>query len=1045
MSADPTELTYSSDVKEWLNIIFKDINLIFKRARVEETKGKKRADILVYDHSDNCILIIEVKRPNIEADDGEVKDQVYRYSELFGIEKIKYVATHNVNRLIIWDTDTNRRVRQFQITNIDELKEYYSLEDEIKESLKDVFIWIGKFLKNEEAPRSIDEDIIEIMHKSIEDILIKSKIVHFLKDKYLTEKEYREKFDNWLVDQGYSHPGEDESKLTLYCTILSKQFIYMFINKVLFFNILKQKFSLPNFIIQEGLVANHFHSFIQPYFDNTIKITGDYETIFQTNFVDSIEIPDDTINELRKITSFLGGIDYSKIEFDIIGKIFEKIIPKEERHYLGQFFTRSDIVDLIIGFCIKNPNLNILDPGCGTGTFLVRAYRRLRYLGNKKPHKKLIKQIWGIDIAKFPVHLATINLAIRDIKSEDNYPLIVYNDFFDVFPDTRITIGTQTIMDNWTKDKSVQISTLDESSLKHKLENINTIIGNPPFTRQEELKGVVFGEEYKAKMKEVLVKDFNIEIDTRAGIYAYFITHSASFIKSKNGNRLGFVTLRSWLDVGFGEKLKQFLLDNFKIVAVIQSLKEKWFPDAQMIPCIIIIERESKKNERDENYARFIQVKTDMTELIPVIKDEDNKLEEIERWKRIDELIEKIEGFPQNIDEKSKTIEKFRRITIDNGELYRILSIKQKYLESKSKWGVYLTAPLLFFKILEDQKYQDFLIKLGGENGILDISSGLKTGANAFFYFPNSNFEIEEINKKYLKLKGKKKYKDQEFIIESEFISPIFIKFKPQRKIFISENDGYCLTVSDSKNQLKKDKKNVLKYIEFGEQNPKKDPYSQRSTCQSRKTKNYRCNECKTLFKTKPKKCNKCESTSIMEKRDWFNIEFSPSAQLLHFEVETNRELTFIQKDDLIDDVLDKKIMTNYGFYNLTPKRKEDAEIINGILNSTFGTMIMEFGGRYIENRDGTISNETRVSDLKEMWLINPEKITDNQQKKLIELTRKIGKRDILKIWEEFEKSDRKELDKLIFTDILGIDQTDINELYDSLSLIVKNRNTRKK
>jgi len=100
---------------------------------------------------------------------------------------------------------------------------------------------------------------------------------------------------------------------------------------------------------------------------------------------------------------------------------------------------------------------------------------------------------------------------------------------------------------------------LDESSLKHKLEKINAIIGNPPFTRQEELKGVVFGEEYKAKMKEVLVKDFNIEIDTRAGIYAYFITHSASFIKSKNGNRLGFVTLRSWLDVGFGQKLKKFL------------------------------------------------------------------------------------------------------------------------------------------------------------------------------------------------------------------------------------------------------------------------------------------------------------------------------------------------------------------------------------------------------------------------------------------------------------------------------------------------------
>lgn len=241
-------------------------------------------------------------------------------------------------------------------------------------------------------------------------------------------------------------------------------------------------------------------------------------------------------------------------------------------------------------------------------------------------------------------------------------------------------------------------------------------------------------------MKEVLKKDFNIEIDTRAGIYSYFITHSARFIKRKNGNRLGFVTLRSWLDVGFGEELKKFLINNFKIVAIIQSLTEKWFPDAQMIPCIIIIERETKKNKRDENYIKFLQIKCPLVELIPVIKDEDNKLEEIERWKRVDELVKKIEGFPQNIDENDKIIEKFRRIKIENNKKYRILSIKQKYLESENKWGVYLTTPLVFFKIFEDQKYQDLLVKLGGNNGILDITSGLKTGANAFFYFSRTVF-----------------------------------------------------------------------------------------------------------------------------------------------------------------------------------------------------------------------------------------------------------------------------------------------------------------
>jgi len=778
MSADPTELTYSSDVKEWLNQIFKEINFDFKYARVEETKGRKRADILVYNHSDDCILIIEIKRPKIEADDNEVKDQVYRYSELFGIEKIKYVATHNVNRFIVWDTDTNTRVRQFQITNIDELKEYYPLENDIKEALKNTFIWIGKFIKNKAAPRSIDDDIIDILHKAIEDITKKTSIFSFIQNRYLSERSFRDKFDNWLIDQGYSHPGTDQNKLTLYCNILSKQFIYMFINKVLFFNILKQKFSLPAFKIQEDLVAEHFHSFIQPYFENSIKITGDYETIFKTNFVDSIEIPDDTVKDLRKLTNFLGGIDYSKINFDIIGRIFEKIIPKEERHQLGQFFTRSDLVDLIIGFCIKKKNVNILDPGCGTGTFLVRAYRRLRYLGNKKPHKDLLSQIWGIDIAKFPVHLATINLAIRNIVSEENYPLIVYKDFFDVYPETRIKIGTQVTLENWTRDKNLEISTLADSQFKHNISDINVIIGNPPFTRQEELKGVIFGEKYKAKMKDVLIKDYNIELNTRAGIYAYFITHSASFINSKNGNRLGFITLRSWLDVGFGKELKKFILEKFKIIAIIQSLTEKWFSDAQMIPCIIILERESGKNKREDNYAKFIQIKSNMSEIIPTIINEDNKLEEIERWKKIDEFIEDIEDFPNNIDDGAdKTIEKFRRITIKNNEHFRILSVKQKYLNPEKKWGLYLTAPILYFKIIDSKQYQDKISKLGGENGIMSITSGLKTGANEFFYFPNKNFEIESIDKSNLVLKGKKTYKDLKFIIESEFISPIVIKF----------------------------------------------------------------------------------------------------------------------------------------------------------------------------------------------------------------------------------------------------------------------------
>jgi len=168
-----------------------------------------------------------------------------------------------------------------------------------------------------------------------------------------------------------------------------------------------------------------------------------------------------------------------------------------------------------------------------------------------------------------------------------------------------------------------------------------------------------------------------------------------------------------------------------------------------------------------------------------------------------------------------------------------------------------------------------------------------------------------------------------------------------------------------SKTALKKENKEVLKYIKFGEQHPRNKPYSERPTCKSRITMYY-CNECGTSYKKKPDKCKDCNCTSI-EKKDWYNIEYKPSSPLLHFEVETNRELTFIVDEKLKDSILNKNYMTNYGYYNLNPKNLEDIEVIAGILNSTFGVMMMEFGGRYLENRDGTISNATRVYELKDL------------------------------------------------------------------------------
>ena len=84
-----------------------------------------------------------------------------------------------------------------------------------------------------------------------------------------------------------------------------------------------------------------------------------------------------------------------------MGRIFENLIPPDERHRLGQFYTNSNVVDFINAFCIEKQDSVVLDAGCGAGTFLVRAYNQKRLMNPDKKHKDIIKELYVINIMVF--------------------------------------------------------------------------------------------------------------------------------------------------------------------------------------------------------------------------------------------------------------------------------------------------------------------------------------------------------------------------------------------------------------------------------------------------------------------------------------------------------------------------------------------------------------------------------------------------------------------------------------------------------------------
>ena len=69
----------------------------------------------------------------------------------------------------------------------------------------------------------------------------------------------------------------------------------------------------------------------------------------------------------------------------------------DKRHRWGQFYTAPEVVDLVLGFCLRRPGDRLLDPSCGQGAFLSRAAYFRRWLANSGGGYAE-EGLWGVEI-----------------------------------------------------------------------------------------------------------------------------------------------------------------------------------------------------------------------------------------------------------------------------------------------------------------------------------------------------------------------------------------------------------------------------------------------------------------------------------------------------------------------------------------------------------------------------------------------------------------------------------------------------------------------
>jgi type I restriction-modification system DNA methylase subunit len=803
---------------------------------------------------------------------------------------------------------------------------------------------------------------------------------------------------------------------------------YVLANKIIFYKALRRRFTRMRAlrISPEITKGSELKELLENLFDHGISISGDYETVFRGDFGDTLPfLNDEAVDSWRYLSTQTDAFDFTQINYEVMGQIFERLLSTTERHKFGQHYTRSEVVDLINAFCIREPEATVFDPACGGGTFLVRAYQRKKDLSDGElDHQEIINQLYGLDLSIYPVHLTTINLATRDLVKKANYPLVARKDFFEAAPGSAIfhvPLGA------------------GEQATWLEIPKVDVVVGNPPYVRQEKINEY-YGKKYKDFLRRLQKDDApSVELSGRSDILCYFFTHGFAFLNE--GGYMGLLTSSSWLDTAYGFQLQKFLLDNFEIKSIFESNCEPWFTGARVTTAATILRRQPDRAKREANNIKFVWIKKPLLDFLGYAANGEQKLTN-------DELSTYIEN-----QEKEEENDRWRLRVVNQGELYNEgclpfavsededadddsteddsetipTQLSHEALTNQSqevddnyigyKWGIYLRAPEIFFKLLRRCKEQ--FVPLGQ---IAEIRRGITSGCDDFFFpydvtdeaLNDVKTDREFIERYGIRRAETKKIRivlagdESQHLIEAKYLEPEVhsvmgldsVQIRPERL------KRKVLLVSEPKSTLKGTE--VLKYIKWGEQ----EGYPERSTIQGR----------------------------VRTGRNWYDIITDRRSDLLWCKAHQYRHIAWLNAH---------KLVANCRMYDIFLQSNVNDEVLCAALNSTVVALTKAFFGRYV-GREGNL--DTEVLDVKMMLVPDPRQVTAKVRKRLDSALKSLSNRQATPIvdvdsdatgWTgELALEDRQELDDAVL-EMLGISnpkerQTLRDELYAEITQLYR-------
>ena len=364
-----------------------------------------------------------------------------------------------------------------------------------------------------------------------------------------------------------------------------------------------------------------------------------------------LKIDDDVLRDIFKNLYYpQSPYEFSVLPTEILGQVYERFLGKiihltptrqakieekpEVRKAGGVYYTPSYIVDYIVKNTVgkllegKTPNeasrLRILDPACGSGSFLIGAYQLLlkwhldwyvnhdpaKWAGGKRPtlfrdknghwgltideqRRILTDNIYGVDIDPQAVEVTKLSLLLKLLESRRQGEMFREH----ALPDlgANIKCGNSLIGPDFYEGKQMSLLGDDERARINifdwhqefapimKAGGFNAVIGNPPYVRQESLSDLkqYFETHYEA-------------FDGVADLYTYFMEQGVKLLR--DGGLFSIIVSSSFLRASYGEPLRRTLKKHAAVLRIVDFGGLAVFANAKdTYVCIPLLQKGGKQ------------------------------------------------------------------------------------------------------------------------------------------------------------------------------------------------------------------------------------------------------------------------------------------------------------------------------------------------------------------------------------------------------------------------------------------------------------------